>query len=241
MAPLQAVFFDLDDTLIDDTESARICIEQTCLQFQACVPGFDRALVAQTFAEISRRFWREDTSAQELADYVVRLSEVRTANWSAALDACGIRGSGLGKEFGAVYGTLRDEMVITFDDAEDVLRTLYGRVRLVVVTNGPGPVQRQKLEASGLAPYFDAVIACTDIDAAKPDAAIFQAGLRAANTAAENAWHVGDNLVADVAGAVDAGLSAAWLNRRGRVRNGEAAPHAEIITLRDLPAVLGIQ
>ena len=48
-------------------------------------------------------------------------------------------------------------------------------------------------------------------------------------------WHVGDNLVTDVAGANAAGLTSVWLNRAGAARSAaDAVPALEITTLADL-------
>ena len=57
MTPVRAVFFDLDGTLIDDDASSQTCIDRTCLEFQACAPGFDRVRVARARFELGKAFW----------------------------------------------------------------------------------------------------------------------------------------------------------------------------------------
>ena len=53
-----------------------------------------------------------------------------------------------------------------------------------------------------------------------------------------DAWHVGDSLSADVAGANAAGLGAVWLNRDGLVRRGgDPEPDHDIVVARAGPAV----
>lgn len=56
----------------------------------------------------------------------------------------------------------------------------------------------------------------------------------------QQAWHVGDSLRADVAGARAAGLTSVWLNRLGAPRPATGAPDIEVASLFDLlPAMLG--
>lgn len=54
-----------------------------------------------------------------------------------------------------------------------------------------------------------------------------------------SAWHVGDSLTSDIAGASNAGLGAAvWLNRTGAVLADGVRPDYEIALLTELPALL---
>src|SRR5687767_11305088 len=57
------------------------------------------------------------------------------------------------------------------------------------------------LERKGLAPWFRVVVSSTAARSAKPDARIFRHALSLAGVAPENAWHVGDDLIADGLGA----------------------------------------
>src|SRR5690606_268839 len=114
------------------------------------------------------------------------------------------------------YARYRYEFAVPFDETKEVLERLQGRYRLAVITNGVGEQQRARLEAAGLEPYFDVVVAATDIDAGKPDPAVFQHTLDLLGARPGEAWHIGDSLTADVVGARSAGLEAAvWLNRNG--------------------------
>jgi putative hydrolase of the HAD superfamily len=49
---------------------------------------------------------------------------------------------------------------------------------------------------------------------------------------------VGDDAVADVAGARAAGLRTVWVNREGRAWEGEVTPDAEVRNLWELPGIL---
>jgi ribonucleotide monophosphatase NagD (HAD superfamily) len=66
--------------------------------------------------------------------------------------------------------------------------------------------------------YLELVLASTDVNTGKPQAAIFEHALRRLALEPSQAWHVGDGLHTDVAGALNAGLTAVWLNCHGAQR-----------------------
>jgi putative hydrolase of the HAD superfamily len=113
---------------------------------------------------------------------------------------------------------------------------LSGRYLLGVITNGAADVQREKVAATGLDSYFPVIVPSGEAGAWKPSPLIFERALSLAGVRPEEAIHVGDNLVNDVAGAQGAGLRGVWLNRRGAVR--PAAGPAPDIEIGDLHALL---
>ncbi|POB10173.1 HAD family hydrolase [Sulfobacillus sp. hq2] len=88
--------------------------------------------------------------------------------------------------------------------------------KIGIVTNGPGPGQRQKIDTLGIGNYLDAVVISGEYGVKKPDPAIFMEALRQLGVVAHQSWFVGDNPATDIAGAVSAGLKAIWLRRYHR-------------------------
>ena len=82
---------------------------------------------------------------------------------------------------------------------------------LVVVSNSDGTVE-QGLVATGLRPFFDAVIDSHVVGSEKPHPGIFAAALAAADADPERTLHVGDLYAIDVRGAWGAGLHAILLD-----------------------------
>ena len=64
------------------------------------------------------------------------------------------------------------------------------------------------LQGLGLAELFDTVVLCSDVGAAKPEAAIFRHALERLQVAASRAVVVGDDETLDIAAARAAGLRA---------------------------------
>ncbi|MFF7707382.1 HAD-IA family hydrolase [Pseudomonas sp. NPDC007930] len=120
-----------------------------------------------------------------------------------------------------------------FPEVHPTLELLAQRYRLGAVTNGNADVRRL-----GVADYFSFALSAEDVGIGKPDPRPFEEALRRAGTVAAKAVHVGDHPNDDIAGALRAGLRAVWYNPRHTPWEGGAAPHAQISSLAQLPALL---
>ena len=240
----QAIFLDLDGTLLDyDGVAWAGTVRAVADRLALPAEHVDPERLSQVYVEISSRHFRaaEAASAAPADGHAVW----RTL-WREALAECGCTDDAVSLRAVALYEAERSARYRLFDDVMPVLAQLRERVgALVLITNGPGSTQRHKAEATGLADLLDAVITSGDAGVAKPDTAIFELAARAAGVPLPAAWHVGDSLTSDVAGAVNAGLGAAvWLNRTGTpnpggaTADGGARPDFEIASLSELPALL---
>jgi putative hydrolase of the HAD superfamily len=121
-----------------------------------------------------------------------------------------------------------------FDDAASALGELRGRgLRLVCVSNWDYSLP-EVLERVGLLGLLDGVVTSAGVGVAKPDRAIFEAGLEVAGTSADEALHVGDSSEEDVRGASAAGIRALLIDRSGR--GGDIASLAELGGSVTMPA-----
>lgn len=110
--------------------------------------------------------------------------------------------------------------------AAEAIRRLAARsVRLGIVSNTgrtPGVVLRRVLERYGLLRYFSALSYSDEVCVRKPDAEIFERTLRALESPAPRAVHVGDNPQDDVLGAKRCGMRAAHYAANGAPPSSEA-------------------
>jgi putative hydrolase of the HAD superfamily len=131
-----------------------------------------------------------------------------------------------------------------YEDATPALRALRAAgCALVVVSNWDCSLH-ERLEETGLAPLVDAVVSSAEAGAAKPEPAIFERALRLAGARAGDAWHAGDSVREDVAGARAAGIRPVLIARDATSvvscphREHEAtlvAPEVVLPDLRGLP------
>jgi putative hydrolase of the HAD superfamily len=105
-------------------------------------------------------------------------------------------------------------------DALPVLAALRAAgLRLAIVSNWDSSLP-PLLERLGLTAAVDAVVVSALVGMSKPARGIFDEAVRLTGVAHAETLHVGDSLTDDYHGALDAGLSALLLDRRGRAREG---------------------
>jgi putative hydrolase of the HAD superfamily len=257
--PLTTILFDLDETLVPDEATTTAALVAACKPLEQRF-SVDAAWLAAAVRARAREVWRagpaieycqrigiasweglwgdcsgDDASLALLSSW---LPTYREEAWRRALADHGIADDALVRDLALSYPGVRRGLCAVYDDAAPVLAALRRSCRLGIVTNGAPALQREKLAASGLAKYFDAVVISGEVGAGKPDPRIFSHALSLLGARAAETALVGDSLERDVAGARGAGLYAVWLNRQTASRMDGMVPHAEITSLRDLASAL---
>jgi putative hydrolase of the HAD superfamily len=139
------------------------------------------------------------------------------------------------------YRQVRNRSYRLYDDVLEVLPELRRRAGATgLVTNGASQTQRDKIAVTGLAGCLDVIMISGEAGSAKPDPEIFDLALSKLAVPPEAAWHVGDSLGADIAGARNAGLAEAiWINRPGfPAPSGSPRPTRVVSSLHELLALL---
>ncbi len=225
MSRWQAVIFDLDDTLYPERDYV--------------LSGF-RAVAA--WAEANLRVPAEEGFA-ELRGLFEQGVRGRTFDrWLAA------RGLGPAVLTGRLVRVYRDHEpeLAPFPGVRELLASLRRRHRLGLLTDGYLGVQRVKLRALGLAPFFDAIIVTDEWgrEAWKPSTVGFTAAVRELGTEATAAVYVGDNPVKDFVGARRSGLASVRLRHAGgeyahlEPETAEHAPDFTVASLAELERLL---
>ncbi len=200
MTTVDAVLFDLDDTLVEYRRSTA----------EVLAAAFERAGV-EPFFEVEAYHERFDVFA-ETADSI---EELRTACFADVATERG-RDPADGEAVAAAYAAERDQTnVDPLPGALAAVEALAADHRLGLVTNGTPEMQRTKLAAVGLGDAFDATVFAGDGVPAKPDPEPFERTLDELAVPPDRAVHVGNSPSTDVAGAHEAGLRSVWLRRDG--------------------------
>ncbi len=125
----------------------------------------------------------------------------------------------------AVYVRVRNE-VECYADTGAALTRMAARFPLVSISNGTA-----ELERIGLDGHFRFSVSASEIGVAKPAADIFHHACERLGIAPEHVLHVGDDPLADVVGARDAGMRTVWLNRQAVAWQHEVRPDLEMADL----------
>ena len=254
----RALLFDLDDTLVVEKAAAAASFEASAQVAAARYDDVNPAALAANARSRARELWY----AAPTHDYCTRIGissweglwcrfegdgpderslrtwspTYREESWRLALADQGIDDPPLAKLLAERFGEERRARHEVFADAVEALDALKDSYALALVTNGAACLQREKLAASGLSVYFDAVVVSADLGIAKPDAAVFEHTLSLLGVAPSRAVMVGDSITKDIDGALRAGLKAVWVNRNGSAPPRDRSDLTEISTLSDLPA-----
>lgn len=120
------------------------------------------------------------------------------------------------------------------------LATLRTQWAVGVVTNGPPDQQARKVEALGLTSLVDAVVYADATGAPKPAVEPFLVAARQLGAAPDRVVVVGDDPLADVAGARAAGMYAVRVLRPGCPKGESAdAAHGVVQSLEEVPSMAG--
>lgn len=124
------------------------------------------------------------------------------------------------------YESLRDMLgrAQAFPEARRVVETLGRRGQIALLSNADDDFLHPVLGFNGFS--FPLIVSSETAQAYKPHVAIFEGLSKDLGVPKENILYVGDSKFADVAGAKNAGMMAAWINRKNR-RSLEAAGKPE--------------
>lgn len=124
--------------------------------------------------------------------------------------------------------------------AIDLLETLYGTVRLGMITNGYAEVQRPRLERFELTHYFESITVSSEIGHAKPGQAFFDVALgQLGNPDPATVLVVGDSLSSDIAGGANAGCATCWYNPTAKPLPEDAGDIDHmVVDLAELPNLI---
>lgn len=237
---IRAVFFDLDETLVDDDRAMRQALARTCTTLGKRYPQIEPRKLEAVYMRIGDQWWTSRGGVPRTSGTgSTNGRDIRIEVWGESLKAYGLIDKDLAIEAADLYGQERKASYCLFPEAEEVLRTLQQRFILGVITNGPANTQREKLHVTGIIPYLRTFVTSGELGIGKPDSGIFLKALESVEAEPEEAVHIGDSLTSDIAGAKNVGMYAVWINRNRADRpQNSPDPDLEISTLRELVPLL---
>jgi FMN phosphatase YigB (HAD superfamily) len=132
--------------------------------------------------------------------------------------------------------SLVDESATPIAGARELLATLRERnVPFAILTNGWSPLQQRKIARALGDGAVKTILVSDRLGATKPERAAFDALAAAFDCAPADVWYVGDSPLADVGGAIAAGMCAVWFDWEGLVYPDDVPPPTlRIGALREL-------
>ena len=232
---IEAILFDLDDTLHDDTLAYQSAAEEVAHDV-AAEHEIDALALKAAYIAQAEGFWKR-LSADALK---LKMETVRRELWRGALESVGIFDEVLALRSARSYHDYRKKHYTVFPGTIELLETLRARgKKLGILTNGLSETHREKIALLRIGEYFDALFIADEVGMIKPDPLLFAHACTSLGAAPARTAMVGDRYDRDIRGAREAGLYTVWFNIRCEsLPPGSPSPDATCDSLADVARVL---
>lgn len=199
-APIRAVLFDFDDTLGPRMEAFRRAVERFIDRHYPILPADERERRVTEMIAFNNYGYGMPVKYPEF----VRLFLEKWESPVHAEDSARATTRFL-RDFALSY-RLWPDTVFTLEELR------HRGFKIGVITNGYAAVQNQKLDHSSLRPRLDIVVVGGEEGVQKPKAEIFRRAAARLGLPVECCLFVGDHPVNDVAGPLEAGMKAVFMD-----------------------------
>lgn len=228
------ILWDVDNTLLDFAYSQKHALAECFQSIGREMTEEDLAL----YAQINDEYWRR----LELGE--VTKKQLLTGRFLSLFQKLGIEGVDV-DDFRIRYQNGLGNIYAFLDDSLTICKSLQGKLRQYVITNGVTSTQRNKLELSGLSGVMDGIFISEEIGSPKPQKPFFDYCLEHIEEKEKSRiLIVGDSLTSDIKGGIQAGIPTCWYHRRASVMDetlgAGCRPDYEIDDLHKIYGILGL-
>lgn len=205
MKHITDIFFDLDHTLWDFDKNSEITYGIIFEKNQIDIP---LKYFLQAYLPINKQMWQLYRKGK------VTKEELRFKRLRTTFESIGEHSikNELIHQIADDYVTYLSQQKYLISGAMEILMYLKGNYKLHIITNGFQEVQDHKLTNSEIGNYFDVIVNSDMAGVKKPDPKIFELALNKANVNPKQSIMIGDDLEADVKGAMSLGMEAILFN-----------------------------
>lgn len=195
----ETVLFDADGTLLDFLRSEREALKEAL-----AISGIDaNDEMVDTYSTINDSLWKKlERKEIERSVLLYHRFELFCNHYGYSADAMKISDD---------YIKVLSTKGYMLDGAEKMLGTLFGKVRMYIITNGAEIVQRGRYEITGIEKYFNGIFISETIGFNKPDRRYFEyVSAHIDGFDKEKTLVVGDSITSDIKGGIDFGVDTCW-------------------------------
>jgi len=199
------IFADLDDTVLDFGGAEKNAITMTLKRFGL---PFDNETLT-LYSTVNKKLW------QALERKEITRERVLVQRFELLLEHLG-REKTYAEAMNNTYKVFLSREHTFIEGAEELLKRLYGKYRLFIVSNGTTFVQNGRISGAGLEKYFEKIFLSEAIGYDKPDVRFFEKCFaQIDNFDKSKAIIIGDSISSDILGGKNAGIKTCWFNRSG--------------------------
>ena len=201
---IQHVFFDLDHTLWDFEKNSDLTFKKV---FKINKLQIDLNSFLEIYKPLNLNFWKRYREEK------VTKSELRYGRLKETFDAINFEVSDeLINLIADQYITYLADFNFLFDGTFEILDYLKENYKLHIITNGFEEIQTKKMINSNIYHYFEKVITSESVGVKKPNPKVFNYALQMVKATPNECMMIGDNLEADIQGAINCGIKAIHYN-----------------------------
>lgn len=203
---INTILWDVDGTLLDFIAAEKAAIKTLFKEFNL---GECSDEMIRRYSEINKSYW------QRLERGEITKPEVLVGRFKEFFKSEDIDTS-VAEEFNARYQLRLGDTIVYHDDSLEIIKSLRGRIRQYVVSNGTVEAQSKKLRLSGLGELMDGIFLSEHIGVEKPNIEFFDKVFEEIEPADRGSiMIVGDSLTSDIRGGNNAGIVTCWYNPQG--------------------------
>lgn len=208
MKQYKHLFFDLDHTLWDIEANAKESLHELYFQHQLAEKGVDDfEFFFERYSFHNTKLWDRYSKG------FIKQEELRWKRiWLTLLDfkmANEKLSKQLSEDFLKILPTKKNLFPYTIEILTYLTHKNY---TLHLITNGFENVQHQKINNSNLKQFFQEIITSEASNSLKPNKEIFEYALQKSNARLRESIMLGDNLEADIQGAINVGMDTVFVN-----------------------------
>ena len=208
MKKYEHLYFDLDHTLWDFDKNAKVTLTEVYAAF-----GLDKKVDAAFDDFYQQYLFHNQVLWERYHRGLITAEDLKWKRmWRTLLDykiADEPLAKDLSGKFLEILPTQKEVFPHTFEILDYLVNKNY---KLHLITNGFEKTQWSKLRNSGLDKYFLQVITSEKSNSVKPRKEIFDYALMVAGASLQDSIMIGDNLEADIQGAMNAGMDSLFVN-----------------------------
>ncbi|MGB2116283.1 MAG: YjjG family noncanonical pyrimidine nucleotidase [Flavobacteriaceae bacterium] len=217
---IKHVFFDLDHTLWDFDKNSDLAFIKI---FKDLTIDIEISEFLKVYKPINTIYWNKYRN-DEVSKSKLRYGRLKDTFDSLNYDITDLE---INKISEVYIESLADHNYL-LPNSKSILDYLFSKYKLHIITNGFEEVQLQKIVSSNIQSYFSKIITSESVGVKKPNPIIFNEALKRANALACESIMIGDNIEADINGALESGFSAILFNYH------KINPPKEITTIDNL-------
>ena len=203
---INTILWDVDGTLLDFTAAEKAAIKTLFREFNL---GQCSDEMIKRYSETNKTYW------QRLERGEITKHEVLVGRFKEFFKSEGLASS-VAEDFNSLYRLYRGDTIVYHDDSLEIVKSLQGRVRQYVVSNGTVEAQLKKLRLSGLGELMDGIFLSEHIGVEKPNIEFFDRVFEEIGSADRSSILIaGDSLTSDIQGGNNAGIVTCWYNPQG--------------------------